>query len=138
MKPIYFPFTHISPKIFKALSACFRQTVVYQPSSRKVPEKMQAWRKSGGLDIRIPVEGNEKEIDEILKDYWAWVNLHQGSEIAFLKTQADKIPLFDETSTRQIMADIKNKGGRQNRSQEKPDPLFEARLFLHVAQELDL
>jgi hypothetical protein len=33
---------------------------VYQVSSQKVPEKMQEWCKSGTLDIRIPVEGDEK------------------------------------------------------------------------------
>ncbi len=137
MKPIYFPFTFISKPIVEALSACFKQTVVYQISSQKVPEKMQEWCKSGTLDIRIPVEGDEKKLDKILKDYRAWINLHQGSEIAFLKTQADKIPIFDETSASQIRDDIK-KISRENQSQEKPDDLFNARLFLHIAQEFDL
>lgn len=137
MKPIYFPFTFISKPIVEALSACFKQTVVYQISSQKVPEKMQEWCKSGTLDIRIPVEGDEKKLDKILKDYRAWINLHQGSEIAFLKTQADKIPIFDETSASQIRDDIK-KISRENQSQEKPDDLFYARLFLHIAQEFDL
>lgn len=137
MKPIYFPFTFISKPIVEALSACFKQTAVYQVSSQKVPEKMQEWCKSGTLDIRIPVEGDEKKLDKILKDYRAWINLHQGSEIAFLKTQADKIPIFDETSSSQIRDDIKKKI-RENQSQKKPDDLFNARLFLHFAQEFDL
>jgi hypothetical protein len=137
MKPIYFPFTFISKPIVEALSACFKQTAVYQVSSQKVPENMQEWRKSGTLDIRIPVEGDEKKLDKILADYKAWINLHQGSEIAFLKTQADKIPIFDETSSSQIRDDIKKKI-RENQSQEQPDDLFNARLFLQIAQEFDL
>jgi hypothetical protein len=137
MKPIYFPFTFISKPIVEALSACFKQTAVYQISSQKVPENMQEWRKSGTLDIRIPVEGDEKKLDKILADYKAWINLHQGSEIAFLKTQADKIPIFDETSSSQIRDDIKKKI-RENQSQEQPDDLFNARLFLQIAQEFDL
>jgi len=137
MKPIYFPFTFISKPIVEALSSCFKQTVVYQISSQKVPEKMQEWCKSGTLDIRIPVEGDEKKLDKILEDYRAWINLHQGSEIAFLKTQADKIPIFDETSASQIRDDIK-KISRENQSQDKPDDLFYARLFLHITQEFDL
>lgn len=137
MNPIYFPFTFISKPIVEALSACFKQTAVYQVSSQKVPEKMQEWCESGLLDIRIPVEGDEKKLDKILEDYRAWINLHQGSEIAFLKTQADKIPIFDETSSSRISDEIKKKI-RENRSQEKPDSLFNAILFLHIAQEFDL
>jgi hypothetical protein len=137
MKPIYFPFTFISKPIVEALSACFKQTAVYQVSSQKVPEKMQEWCESGTLDIRIPVEGDEKKLDKILKDYRAWINLHQGSEIDFLKTQADKIPIFDETSSSKIRDDIKKKI-REEKPQEKPDDLFNAILFLHIAQEFDL
>jgi len=99
---------------------------------------MQQWEKSGILDIRIPVKYDGDKLDAIVKQYRSWANLHQGSEIAFLKSRTDKIPFFDENSTRQITADIKNKGGRQNRSQEKPDPLLNAGLFLHLAQEYDM
>lgn len=99
---------------------------------------MQNWGKSGILDIRIPVKYDGDKLDAILKQYRSWANSHQGSEIAFLKSRADEIPFFDETSTRQITADIKSKGGRQNRSQEKPDPLLNAGLFLHLAQEYDM
>ena len=99
---------------------------------------MQQWGKSGILDIRIPVKYDGDKLDAIVKQYRSWANLHQGSEIAFFKARAHKIPFFDENSTRQITADIKSKGGRQNRSQEKPDPLLNAGLFLHLAQEYDM
>ena len=99
---------------------------------------MQNWGKSGILDIRIPVKYDGDKLDAIVKQYRSWANLHQGSEMAFLKSRTDKIPFFDENSTRQITADIKNKEGRQNRSQEKPDPLLNAGLFLYLAQEYDM
>jgi len=138
MKPIYFPFTVISKPVCQTLAACFRQTAVYQVSSTKIPDEMQKLAKSGILDIRIPVEFDGEKLDAIVKQYRSWANSHQGSEIAFLKSRADKIPFYDETSTRQIAADIKSKGGRQNRSQEKSDPLLNAALFLHLAQEYDM
>ena len=138
MKPIYFPFTFITKPVCQTLAACFRQTAVYQISSIKIPDEMQNWGKSGILDIRIPVKYDGDKLDAIVEQYRSWANLHQGSEIAFLKSRTDKIPFFDENSTRQITADIKNKGGRQNRSQEKPDPLLNAGLFLHLAQEYDM
>jgi len=99
---------------------------------------MQQLEKSGILDIRIPVKYDGDKLDAIVKQYRSWANLHQGSEIAFLKSRTDKIPFFDENSTTQITAEIKSKEGRQNRSQEKPDPLLNAGLFLHLAQEYDM
>jgi len=138
MKPIYFPFTFITKPVCQTLAACFSQTAVYQISSINIPDEMQNWGKSGILDIRIPVKYDGDKLDAIVKQYRSWANSHQGSEMAFLKSRAHEIPFFDENSTRQITADIKSKGGRQNRSQEKPDPLLNAALFLHLAQEYDM
>ena len=137
MKPLYFPFTYIPKSVGKALSACFRQTAVYQISSTKIPEEMQELVKDGILDIRIPVEVNGEFLDKILKDYRSWVNIHQGTETGFLKAMANKIPFFDESASSQIRADLK-KIGKQIPPEEKPDPIFQAKLFLHMAQEFDL
>ena len=137
MKPVYFPFTYLPESFGKALSACFRQTAVYQISGTKTPKDMQELSRDGILDIRIPVEANGEFLDKVLKDYRAWVNIHQGTETAFLAARANKIPFFDENASSQIRADLK-KIGRQIPAEEKPDPLFNAKLFLHMAQELDL
>ncbi len=137
MKPIYFPFTVISKPVCQTLAACFRQTAVYQVSSTKIPDEMQKLAKSGILDIRIPVEFDGEKLDAIVKQYRSWANSHQGSEIAFLKSRADKIPFYDETFARQITAEIKRVGVPQNRSQ-KSDPLLNTALFLHLAQEYDM
>ena len=138
MKPVYFPFTFMTTPVCQTLAACFRQTAVYQISSTKIPGEMQQFEKSGILDVRMPVKYDGDKLDTILKQYRSWANSHQGSEMAFLKARAHEIPFFDETSTRQIAADIKSKGESQNRSQEKPDPLLNAGLFLHLAQEYDM
>jgi hypothetical protein len=137
MNPLYFPFTYIPESVGKALAACFRQTAVYQISGTKIPEDMQELSRDGILDIRIPVEVNGEFLDKILKDYRAWVNIHQGTETAFLAAMANKIPFFDESASSQIKADLK-KIGKQIPLKEKPDPLFNAKLFLHMAQEFDL
>jgi hypothetical protein len=138
MKPVYFPFTFISKPVCQTLAACFRQIAVYQISSSKIPDEMQHWGESGILDIRIPVKYDGDKLDAVVKQYRSWATSHQGSEIAFLKSKADEIPFFDEDSTIQITADIKSTGDRQNRSQEKSDPLLNAGLFLHLAQEYDI
>ncbi len=137
MKPIYFPFTYISKPAAQTLAACFPHTAVYQLSSPKVPDEMRESADDGLFEIRIPVNDDEEKLDAILKEYRAWADVHRGSELGFLKSMADKIPFFDETSSSQIRAGIK-KIGEKDPSREKTDPLFHTRLFLHAAQELDL
>ncbi len=136
MKPIYFPFTYISEPVLEALSAFFKQILVYQPSTLKIPENMQKLADSNLLEIRIPVKGDENKINNILKDYKSWANIHQGSEMAFFKTKPDIIPFFGEFSTSQIKADIKKKKQKQQ-NEKKQDSLLNARIFLHIAQEFD-
>jgi len=137
MKPTYFPFTFISKPVVDALSTCFKKTVVYQASKLNIPEKMKEWDKSGSLEIRTPIEGDEEKLEKILEDYKAWASLHQGSELSFLKIQSDNIPFFNEYSTSQIAADM-TKGNHEKQPLDKPDILFNARLFLQIAQEYDL
>ncbi len=137
MKPIYFPFTYIPESAGKTLAACFGQLAVYQISGEKVPEDMQNLVKKGILDIRIPMEINSHLLDRIYNDYRVWIDTHQGTEVAFLKTMAHKIPYFDENASSQIRAEIK-KATRQTPIPKKSDFLFNAGLFLHMAQEYDL
>ncbi len=72
MKPIYFPFTYISEAAVAAISACFKQTVVYQPSRHTLPAEMQKLADSGLIDVRIPITGDENKLDAILRDYNEW------------------------------------------------------------------
>ncbi|MBC8199914.1 MAG: hypothetical protein H8E80_07720 [Desulfobacteraceae bacterium] len=139
MKPIYFPFTYIFDLSAETISSIFGQTVIYRPSSKNLPEMMQESAKRGAIDIRIPVKKDESKLNAALKDYKSWLNLHLGDKrgmTAFFKTQADKIPFFDDTITAQIRADIKKKT-QQKQPETKPDTLFNARIFLAIAQEFD-
>jgi len=79
MKPIYFPFTHISKPVVDALGFCFRQSVVYQPARFTVSENLENWSQDGVLEVRIPFEGDEERLAAILKDYREWAKLHHGS-----------------------------------------------------------
>ena len=137
MKPIYFPFTYISRPIAAALAACFKQTVVYQPSRHNIPPENQMWADSGIIDLRVPIAGDENKLEAILKDYNAWANLQQGGTLDFFKAWGGKIPFFDETFSSQIRADIKKKS-RPGQSQKEGEDIFSARLFLHMAQSFDL
>jgi len=143
MKPIYFPFTYISKPVAEALYACFRKTIVYQPSSKNIPEEIHKLAERGMLDIRIsgkPEKKDEEKLSAILKEYSAWANLHQessGIHLDFFKARRNKIPFFDDTSTSQIKADIEDITG-ESTARKEPDPVFNARLFLSIAQNFDM
>ena len=139
MKPIYFPFTCISDLSGEIIPAIFGQIVLYRPSSQNLSKIMQKLAKREALDIRMPVKKDESKLNAALKDYKSWLNLHLGDKrgmTAFFKTHADKIPFFDDTITAQIRADIKKKT-QQKQPETKPDTLFNARIFLSIAQEFD-
>lgn len=137
MIPIYFPFTYISKAMGKALAACFGQTTVYQISGATMPNEMREMVDMDILEIRLPIEDTGEEFDTILKGYRRWAKNYRTSEFAFLKAAAGKIPFFDETATSQIRNDIR-RTGENIPLKEKSDPLFNARLFLFIAQEFDL
>ncbi len=140
MKPIYFPFTYISKPVGEALHACFGKTIIYQPSIENVPEEIHRLADCGVLDIRIPVKKDEEKLSAIIKEYNAWANLHQGSkgiQLDFFKARRNKNPFFDDTSASQIKADLKNITDK-NPIQKEPDSVFNARIFLSIAQEFDM
>lgn len=140
MKPIYFPFTYISDPIAEALASCFKQTVVYSPSSHNMPGTMEKWLENGVLDIHAPATKDQARLDAVIKDYKDWANIHQEGGMAFFKSHRDTIPFFDDTCTSQIRASVKKnyESGLKDYESQKPDPLFNARLFLHIAQDFDV
>ena len=143
MKPIYFPFTYISKPVAEALYTCFGKTIFYQPSSKNIPEEIRKLSERDVLDIRIsgkPEKKDEEKLSAILKEYNAWASLHQGNrgvQLDFFKALKNKIPFFNETSASQIKADLRNITA-ENPIQKEPDPVFNARIFLSIAQEFDM
>jgi len=137
MKPVYFPFTYINDAAARDLCACFGQVTVYQPGAHSIPESMQRLAMEGMLDLKVPVSGNEARLGALIKEYKEWGELHQKSDTAFLKAIGERIPFFDDTFSTQLASQIK-KIRDENYSKEKPDILFNARLFLCLAQDYDL
>ncbi len=137
MKPVYFPFTYINDTVARDLYACFGQITVYQPSAHDIPENMQRLADEGLLDIKVPVSGDEAKLEALIKEYKEWGELHQKSDAAFLKAIGERVPFFDDTFSTQLASQIKRIRD-DNYSKEKPDILFNARLFLCLAQDYDI
>jgi len=141
MKPIYFPLTYISEQSVEALASCFEQIALYQPCSRNIPETLQKWAEKRVLDIRVPAKQDNDRLERVIKEYKAWAELHKGSELAFFKSRKDAVPFFDENSPSQIRSELKSelkKDMQGPAEKEKTDPLFNARLFLCMAQDSDI
>ncbi len=136
MKPVYFPFTHISEDILKKISVCFRPLVVLQPSGFNISGDMEKWVESGLLEMRLPAGDDDDRLEVMLKDYRVWANLHQRDQRAYLNPLMDEVPFFNDTSVSQIVKTIKEnlQGGI---FRNYPDPLFSAKAFLLIAQEFD-
>ena len=135
MKPIFFPFTCISKPVLENFMTCFKQVTIYLPSSRSVDPEMAELAESKMLDLRIPLGKDEDKLFALYQDYLSWADLHERSLITSFKNRKDSPPLFDSTWTAQIKSDIQNYS--KSKTRKEPDPEFNARLFLKIAEEHD-
>lgn len=135
MKPVFFPFTSISKPVLENLMTCFKQVALYLPSSRTVDPEITELSKTNILDLRIPLKTDEDKLSALFQDYLSWADLHEKNRITTFKSRKTTPPLFDSTWTAQIKSDIQNYSKSKNG--KAPDPEFNARLFLKIAQEHD-
>jgi len=133
MTPIYFPFTYMPESVAKSLSRFLGRTIVLQPVLNNQPKALGRLEADGHIKIRVPFTEDEDRLNACSKEFQQWGRLHQGEE-ASLK-DIFKNGFSSKTFTSQIRTDIlKNKVDEAF----EPDPVFLARLFLLMAQELDL
>jgi len=138
MEPVYFPFTHVSPSTFDLLGVCFRRTIVYQPVAETIASHLKARADTGGIDIRVPVNDDAGRLIGLLEEYRQWAGLHAGRNMRFFKTQSDRVPFFDDTSPHRLSAELKKRTAETPAIEASvPEPLFDARVFLAVAQDFD-
>ncbi len=133
MKPIYFPFTYIPETIATPLSQFLGRIIVLQPVLNNQPKVLCRLAENGYIDTYVPYIEDEDRLNNCLKEFIQWGRLHQGDE-ASLK-DIFKNGFSSQTFTSQIRTDILKD---QENDSFDPDPVFLSRLFLLVAQELDL
>jgi hypothetical protein len=141
MNPIFFPSTWIPQADLDLLLACFRQVTLLQPARKLVPEAFSRLEEAGRLHIRLPEEETGDPLSDLLKDYHAWGDLHQGEPPDFRKF-AQVVPAApDDLSTEWIRNQIRHHEGDSTKRRSRnaaPNPILMARLFLAIAQEYDL
>jgi hypothetical protein len=141
MVPIYFPFTWISSAELDAIKTYFNRCVIYQPAAHELDNDGQTAESDESLVYRFPVSGDEEALASAINNYLSWADLHQGASLTALNKRLQKIPFFDDASVSQLKASIKyHHAGMNNEpteSDSRHDAIFNARLFLYLAQAYD-
>jgi DNA-binding transcriptional ArsR family regulator len=135
----YMPFTHIEDRLLDRLTGALGTVTVYCPHSGMVSDRMQAAAREKKLDLR-PAHGvRAEDLDQAVREFQAWADLHGGdiADLASLsKSLKGRPPLVDETNPTSIGDQVRH-FGEQNPN-EAADPVFQAALFLNLAQRYDL
>ncbi|MEJ2639108.1 MAG: hypothetical protein P8010_05990 [Desulfosarcinaceae bacterium] len=139
MTPVYLPFTRLSASTGPAILRFFNPICLYRPQGGPLPEGLKFWHSAGSIEVRIPVQADDEALTRTLAACGQWARergLGSGEAGAFLKAQPNKAPLYDDDTVghlrRQILA-----GGRPDDSAARRDPIFDARLFLAMADAYD-
>lgn len=137
MKATFFPFTDISQPLLAAATAVFERLLLYRPSRLEPAGDLQAWVDRGALEIRTPVQGDEDRLRVLLQEYRQWAELHGGGDLARFKPRQGEIPFFDDQSPLRLRSEILRHGAGAQNGRDPADGLFQARVFLHMAQAFD-
>ena len=100
---------------------------------------MLPWVEANVMEVRVPDRTDDPAVEKVVKDFRSFANLHYDSKnlkTAAVSGQHNATPFFSETSTSQIISDLK-KGGSSDSAGAGWDPLFCARVFLGFAQDFD-
>jgi len=133
MNPVYFPFTYIPESVVKRIHLLFGRVIAYQPVSSAIPELMRQHEQDGRIEIRVPVKDDEDRLIRFCRELCEWGKLHHSESVS-LRTIFKKGSYSNSFAT-QISSDI-----LKDSKDVKPDfdPVFLARLFLFMAQDLDI
>jgi hypothetical protein len=134
MTPIYFPFTWVDAPTIQAITAVFPKIAIYQPSVSKASSLLYPFEQAGKLELRVPVAEDCRKLEMMVADFQSWARLHQGSDLALLKSRQPAAPFIDHLSSR-IQSDILNY--QDSPMNPASDPVFNARLFLQIAAAYD-
>jgi len=139
MTPVYLPFTTLGEISAPAVFRFFKTITVYRPQEDAPPERLKPWLEAGRIDLRVPIGEDDQRLTQALAVCEQWArerDLGSGEAGAYLKAQPKGVPLYDEDAVgrlrHQILAGGQPRGGAVHK-----DPIFDARLFLAMAEAYD-
>lgn len=134
----YMPFIDIEDRLLGTLTAALGPVTIYCPSSGMVPDHLLAAAREERLDLRSGHGVNPDHLARAVQEFKAWADLHGGDKAdlaSWSKSMQGRPPLVDETSPTSIGDQIRHFGEQNPR--EAADPVFQAALFLSMAQQFD-
>ncbi len=134
----YLPFTHVPERDLRALCARLGLITLYAPDQALAPDHLRKAAETGEIDLRYPPGGAPGRLLPAIEAYRQWAHCHQDHLVdlaAFIKATHDDVPLMDETNPSQIRTQIRKI--QEAAVDEVIDPLFQAILYLALAQEYD-
>jgi hypothetical protein len=133
MKPAYFPFSYIPEPTVRRLNSFFDQVIVYQPVLSKIPEMIRHLETEDLIEIRVPDKEDDDRLIQFCGEFKKWGELHQSESVSLKTIFQDGF--YNTSFAAQIRTDI-----LKENTDEPPDAhaVFSARLFLMMAQDLDI
>ncbi|MFP4572489.1 MAG: hypothetical protein ACLFNW_05935 [Desulfobacterales bacterium] len=128
----FFPFTFISADMARACAARFGVVVVYQPARGLLSKEMAALEQEGKIVLRYPLAGDDSRLINLSRRFLDWGKMHQGAAAALKKFAENGF--YNQEFAPEIKSEIL-KGLKEPAAD--PGPVFNARLFLILAQEYD-
>ena len=136
MTPVFFPFTSISPAAARVLAVCFDRVSVLAPGLGLVHDSLSAAVAAGWAEARIPVAADEDRLVAVVAQFREWAELHGEADLGRWKRSELEASRQEESSAEFLRAAIRRRiEGRTDA--DAADPLFQARVFLTVAQRFD-
>jgi hypothetical protein len=146
MHPIYFPFTYIPGPVAEVLATWFSRITVLSPSKKEIDTTMRDLASQEWLSILTPFDGDDAALDEVVKSYREWANLHGGRQLKPFMAQGRQTPFYDDSSVYHLLDEIQSHSrgtGAAERKSGQPDnrhlsaEIQKSRILLLIAQELD-
>ena len=141
---VLFPATFVSQETAAAMHRRIGRFAVYQPVMGQTPAVLGGLFESGEIEIRHPVIGSEARIAELCRAYGTWGDIHQKDALRLNRLAGEGF--YNQDFAVEISTEVRTKAGDRSSGNpspdlsgdvQKPDPLFNARIFLQMAQEFD-
>ena len=147
MDIIYFPFTFVSERECRLVSACFEQWSVWMPSAFRIPPHMQKLSDNNLLSMEFPFIDKDDFMAPALNHLEKWADTHGHGHLRQSLSYGENQSKQTESSVYHILDAInaevneKRSGFAANENNGEPTAedkcVLQRRIFLQIAQAFD-
>ena len=134
----FMPFTYIEERDIAKITGALGPVAVCGLTPEVLPGHMRPWMQKKLLEVWYPPGLQADHLNQALREFRAWADMHRGrigDMVDFHRLQKEHPPFVDDTQPTRISDQVRHYGNRDGG--QNADPLFQAALFLAMAQEYD-